>query len=194
MKKILVVAALLGCVPLMLSAQTATSKKRHVSRVEIKSTANQMAAGIMAAEVALTPDLLEIAQKVYVGNLPCELGANVTVEADAAKPGYFNVQVSSSKHQKFRMSPVSTSTGAIRLEDQQAGVVWLQLPNKSMMLNQKIGQRLADACACPEQLTVAQNMERNPPPGLLDTPQPSVVVVTPIAPAAEVASLQKTIN
>jgi hypothetical protein len=32
---------------------------------------------------------------------------------------------------------VATSTGTVRLEDKQAGAVWLQIANKSMLMNQK---------------------------------------------------------
>ena len=34
----------------------------------------------------------------------------------------------------------------VRLEDRKAGVVWLQIPSKSMLMNAKLGQRLVDSC------------------------------------------------
>lgn len=182
----LFVIGLLSVLPLALVAQTAgnpqekTLAKTKVkvkvkvkakvlskSRVEAKTTANQMAAGFMAAEAALTPAELVIAERVYQGKVPCELGAFVTLTADPKAPGYFDVQI---KNIKYRMFPVISSTGAIRLEDHQAGAVWLQLANKSMLMNQKLGQRLADACMNPEQALVAEMMVKNPPPSLLDTP------------------------
>ncbi len=135
------------------------------SRVEIRSTANQMAAGITAAEVALEPIELAIAQQVHTGVLRCELGASVTLTHDPLSPGYFNVH---GKNFRYRMFPVVTTTGAIRLEDRQAGAVWLQLSNKSMLMNQKAGQRMADECMSPAQLTVAQAMKDRPARGLLD--------------------------
>jgi hypothetical protein len=145
------------------------------SRTDLKSQANQMATGIRAAEAALTPSELAIAQRIEVGLVQCELGASVTVAADPKLPGYFDVH---GKKFRFRMVPVVTSTGAIRLEDAQAGAVWLQLANKSMLMNQKLGSRLADACVTPAQALVALAMEKSPPPGLLDAPvvasQPSL--------------------
>lgn len=146
------------------------------SRVELKSAANQMATGIRAAEAALSPTELAIAQRVELGLVACELGASVTVAADAAMPGFFNV---TGKKFRFRMVPVVTSTGAIRLEDTKAGAVWLQLSNKSMLMNQKTGSRLADACITPAQAVVAAAMEKSPPPGLLDG---AVVATQPIVP------------
>lgn len=171
MKKLLA-SVFLFMLPVALLAQTpakTVKKAKHptASRVEAKTTANQIAAGIMAAEAALTPAELAIAQRVYQGKLPCELGAFVTLTEDDKSPGYFDVQV---KQQKYRMFPVVTSTGAIRLEDQKAGAVWLQLANKSMLMNQKLGQRLADECMSPDQAVVAERLIKNPAPSILDAP------------------------
>jgi hypothetical protein len=49
------------------------------------------------------------------------------------------------------MVPEETSTGAVRLFDKKAGVVWLQIPAKSMLLNTRAGQRLVDRCTHAEQ-------------------------------------------
>ena len=116
-------------------------------------------------ETPLAPQELSIAERVHVGHLPCELGASVQMTADANTPGYFNLQ---GKGYKYRMKPVTTSTGAIRLEDEKAGAVWLQLANKSMLMDQKNGRRLADECAHPDQVAVANDMKLNPPPALID--------------------------
>ncbi len=135
------------------------------SRTNLKSAAVNVAAGIQAAEAAMTPAELSIAERVQVGKMPCELGASVTLTADAKNPGYFDMQ---GKNFSYRMFPVATSTGAIRLEDQKAGAVWLQLANKSMLMNQKLGIRLADECTSPAQLEVAQNLKLNPPVSILE--------------------------
>ncbi len=108
---------------------------------------------------------LAIAQKIHQGLMPCELGASVRIQADAAAPGFFHVQ---GKGFRYRMYPVRTSTGALRLEDKKAGAVWLQLANKSMLMDQKKGRRMADECAHPEQVAYGQSMKTNPPPSLFD--------------------------
>jgi hypothetical protein len=100
------------------------------------------------------------------------LGAFVTLTADSKSPGYFDVQL---KNLKYRMFPVETSTGAIRLEDKLAGAVWLQLGNKSMLMNQKLGQRLADDCKSPDQALMAEMLIKNPVPSILE-PTAEVVV------------------
>ncbi len=141
------------------------------SRTNLKTTAKNVAAGIEAAEQALTPDELAIAERVHVGSLPCELGASVSLKPDSKAPGYFDVQ---GKNFKYRMFPVATTTGAIRLEDQKAGAVWLQLANKSMLMNQKQGVRLADECMSPAQVAIAEAMKTNPPASVLDAPKPAL--------------------
>ncbi len=140
------------------------------SRTQLKSAAVNVAAGISAAEVALTPDELAIAERVYVGNLQCELGAFVNVARDPRMPGYFDVQV---RNLKFRMTPVATTTGAIRLEDQKAGAVWLQILNKSMLMNQKLGQRLADECMGAEQQAINEVLKKNPARSVLEPALPT---------------------
>ena len=118
------------------------------------------------SETTMGPDELAIADRVHRGHLPCELGASVRLEADASQPGYFYLH---GKGFRYRMHPVATTTGAIRLEDRKAGAVWLQLANKSMLMDQNKGRRLADECANAEQVAFAENMKTNPPPSLIDT-------------------------
>jgi hypothetical protein len=104
---------------------------------------------------------------VHIGRMVCELGNSVTVTPDPQQATQFIVQM---KKNTFHMTPVETSTGAVRLEDTQAGAMWLQLPHKSMLMNSKLGQRMADECQSEHQSTVAQSMKLNPPPNLLDGP------------------------
>ena len=124
----------------------------------------------LTAEVPLltpspSPEIL-VAQQIHQGHLPCELGATVRIQADLNQPGVFHVQ---GKGFKYRMLPVQTSTGTLRLEDKKAGAVWLQLANKSMLMDQKRGRRILDDCVHPDQLAVAEAMKTNPPPSLIDT-------------------------
>ncbi|MBT9511592.1 MAG: hypothetical protein IV104_04515 [Acidovorax sp.] len=135
------------------------------SRTQLKSATSQVAAGIIAAEAALSPAELAIAERVHVGRMPCELGAFVTVTADATTPGHFHIE---GKGFKYFMSPVATTTGTVRLEDQKGGAVWLQIANKSMLMNQRLGQRLADECMSAEQVVVAEAIKKNPPVSVLE--------------------------
>ncbi len=134
-------------------------KKRPTSKPVVAPSAPDL------TPVSLTPEQMMWAQRVTLGVVPCELSQKVSVELHPHHAGHFVVQ--SGKH-RFSMVPVPTSTGAVRLEDTSAGAVWLQLANKSMLMDQKNGRRLADACINPEQQAVALAMEKNPAPGLLE--------------------------
>ena len=149
------------------AAKKAAAAKEEAtsSRTQLRSAASQAAAGISAAQAALSPAELSIAQRVHVGRMPCELGAFVTVTADAATPGHFHVE---GKGFKYYMAPVVTSTGAVRLEDQKGGAVWLQIANKSMLMNQRLGQRLADECMSTDQAMVTESLKKSPPISVFD--------------------------
>ncbi|HYF21402.1 MAG TPA: hypothetical protein VEA40_26300 [Ramlibacter sp.] len=118
--------------------------------------------------VTLTDAELDIAKQVYVGEMPCELGASVNVRP-ARRTGFFVV---TTKGFRFLMHPHESRTGAIRLEDPRRGAMWLQLGNKSMLMSQKLGRRLADECQSPQQVTFAEELKRNPRPSILDAPPP----------------------
>lgn len=109
-----------------------------------------LAAPAIAAE--LTPGQLDAAGRVFTGVAKCDQGHEVTLSAVAGQPGHFTLQ-----HRKatYRLVPEETNTGAVRLEDKKAGVVWLQIPAKSMLMNAKIGQRVADGCKHAQQLAAA---------------------------------------
>ena len=119
-------------------------------------------------QAPLTAAELAIADKVLVGTKPCELGNTVRIEVDEQQPGYFRLTMGS---HRYRVRPVETSTGAVRLEDPEQGAVWIQLSTKSMLMNQKLGRRLADECASPVQRAAAEAAKANPAPHLLDVAQ-----------------------
>ena len=114
---------------------------------------------------------LAVAEQVHTGRIVCEMGNVVHITPDTQNRGFFTLQMG--KH-RFHVSPVPTATGAIRLEDAQAGAMWLQLANKSMLMNSKLGQRMADECQSPAQVAVAEAMKKRPAFNLLDGPAPSV--------------------
>ena len=89
----------------------------------------------------------------------------MTVTADPAAPGHFHIE---GKNFKYYMSPVATSTGTVRLEDTKAGAVWLQIANKSMLMNQRLGQRLADECMSTDQAMVTESLKKSPPISVFD--------------------------
>lgn len=179
--KLLFLAACMFVIPPALLAQTAAPAKAPAQaatkKPESKSPAEIRRSALKAVEevtpidedpnVKLTPEDIEVAKRVFVGSIPCELGNSVTITPSNRRPGFFLVQT---KGARFSMHPVESRTGAIRLEDPRRGAMWLQLGNKSMLMSQKLGQRLADECMSPEQTTLAEDLKKNPRPGLLDAP------------------------
>lgn len=177
--KALITLVLVAALPMSLLAQNVPSRKTHFAHGKQTPAKTVVAAATPAvAPAALSPAALVLAERVQVGHVPCELGASVSVEADPKTPGYFHLRLGKDV---FHMAPVVTSTGALRLEDQHAGAVWLQLANKSMLMSTKLGKRLADACMNTSQVAVAAAMEKNPPPSLLDPVTPPAVMRNALA-------------
>lgn len=135
--------------------------------------------------VKLTEADLAVAKLVLTGDIPCELGATVHITPHK-REGFFVVRTGI---QRFRMHPVESKTGAIRLEDPVGGAMWLQLSNKSMLMSQKMGKRLADDCMNPAQMAVNEALKKNPINILEAAP---VKVVAPVAPAESPAAAAGT--
>ena len=168
MLKILSAVVVLGCAGATWASDSVKTRPQPVNvakKVAKKSAENAPANVAAVSEPEMSSDHLALAQRVAVGKVPCELGAHVVITAHQSEPGKFVLEHG---RQKFRMVPVMTSTGAIRLEDATNGAVWLQLANKSMLMDQKQGRRLADACMNAEQVLVAQAMELTPAPSILE--------------------------
>jgi hypothetical protein len=97
---------------------------------------------------ALSSEQLTTADRVLLGQSRCEFDQSVNVAAVPGQKGWFNVEY---KGKSYLMTPEHTTTGAVRLEDKKNGMMWLQIANKSMLMNSKIGQRMVDNCVHPSQ-------------------------------------------
>jgi hypothetical protein len=97
---------------------------------------------------ALSEGQMQAAARVFLGDAQCSVGGSVKIAAVAGKPGHFMLQHGKFKHE---VTPAVTETGAVRLENKKTGIVWIQIPAKSMMMNDKLGQRVADGCKTAEQ-------------------------------------------
>jgi len=116
--------------------------------------------------VVLTPEEKAVSERVYTGHIVCELGASVQIDPDPKSPGSFFV---AGKGFNYHMHPVVAATSAVRLEDPRSGAVWIQFANKSMLMNQKLGQRMADDCMSAQQAQVTQAMKAAPAQSLFDS-------------------------
>lgn len=122
------------------ATKPAAAKPRPAAKAKPAATP---AAAAAAPEAPLSPGQLAAAERVHTGRADCEFGRSVEVEPAPGRPGHFDVRLGA-RH--FLMVPQETSTGAVRLHDRRSDVVWLQIPSKSMMMDNRAGQRLVDAC------------------------------------------------
>jgi hypothetical protein len=113
-----------------------------------KQPAKQVAKPAVQQQAALSADQIHTADRVLTGQSRCEFDQAVNVAAVPNQKGWFNVEY---KGKSYLMAPESTTTGAVRLEDKKNGMMWLQIANKSMLMNSKIGQRMVDNCVHPSQ-------------------------------------------
>lgn len=180
-------AAKPAATPKAAASKATTTKPATTKRAPLARSAAKAVEEVTPIEedtsVTLSEADLAVAQRVYLGSIPCELGSSVEI-TPAKRQGFFIVQVKNQRNARYYMHPVESRTGAIRLEDPKRGAMWLQLGNKSMLMSQQLGKRLADECMSPEQLTLASEMKRNPPRHLLDADPPPAVPAAPAAPAA----------
>jgi hypothetical protein len=191
--KALLATLLIAATPALVLAQTAAPAKSD-AKATVKKRGGKVVPKTVEESievdddpaVKLTPEDLEIAKRVYTGDIPCELGATVHITPHK-REGFFIVRTGI---QRFRMHPVESRTGAIRLEDPRAEAMWLQLGNKSMLMSQKMGRRLADECMSPAQAAVAEALKKNPMPSLLE-PLPVPRAAAPEAAAAPAAPASK---
>ena len=115
--------------------------------------------------VASAPATAPAAGEVWAGAYQCEHAEKVSMRPGQG-PDMVELQW---KAQRWQMRRVDSRSGAMRLEDASARMVWIQLPNKSMLLDQRQGRRLLDECQHDVQVQTAAQMKNNPPPALFDT-------------------------
>ncbi|HYJ97850.1 MAG TPA: hypothetical protein VEX14_07285 [Burkholderiaceae bacterium] len=140
----------------------AADEKPKGSRPATPSAAQQRAdkakGMALATETAqrVSETQLQIADRVHTGQAACEFNQVVDLDRIADRPGHFRLKF---KNASYTVVPEETTTGALRLEDKKAGIVWLQIPSKSMLMNSKIGQRMVDNCLHPEQRAAVRAVE-----------------------------------
>lgn len=95
-----------------------------------------------------TPEQLAAADLVFYGRYACAFDQVIDIAADPQHRGYVDV-----KHGKsaYRMKPVLSTTGAVRLEDVKGATLMVQIASKSMLMDVKAGRRLVDDCISPRQ-------------------------------------------
>ena len=149
------IAALLALALAGNSAWSATDSPKTKTKPGSKAAAAQKTPVAEPEDnTPLNEEQIAVGPQVLAGDANCEFKNRVSITPDAENPGRFKVQFGK---MIFNMAPEPTTTGAVRLEDKKAGVVWLQIPTKSMLMNTKAGQRMVDFCMHSAQISEAQS-------------------------------------
>lgn len=146
MKSVLLVPALAAGLLCLGVAQAETPAKAKAPAKTVKSA--KPAAPAEKPLPDADQDQLDASQRALKGEYACEFDQKIDVEMSPKSPGYLVVKF---KNSLFTMKPVLSSTGALRLEDVTGRTLLLQIANKSMLMDTKIGQRMVDNCVHPEQ-------------------------------------------
>ena len=136
-------------------AQAQTAASAPARKVAAKKPAKAEPAP--ATNDDLNPNQLSLADRVLTGVADCEFKEKVDVEKIAGHSGNFKVTY---EHKSYTMVPEETTTGAIRLVDLTGALVWIQIPMKSMLMNQKEHHRLVDGCQEDEQRIAVQASQK----------------------------------
>jgi hypothetical protein len=153
MKKLLCAFLLIGMsaaiVPAFAQSSTPTATKKPVKKVVKKAAAVAAPAAAAVADDDNQEDLGEAnIEGSTVTNFNCELGNKVTIYTNDNDDKHIAIRWKDKVH---RLGRIGTSTGANRFENRKAGLVWINIPSKAMLLDSKKGQQLANECRNPEQ-------------------------------------------
>ena len=127
----------------VLKAQKAKSKSK-------KKAAGAAAAGAAAAAVASEP--VEEAEPditdTQVTEYACELNNKVTIYRNEGDDSHIALRWKKRLH---RLNRVGTTTGALRFENVNYGLIWIGIPSKGILLDSKLNRQLANECKDAEQ-------------------------------------------
>jgi hypothetical protein len=174
MKKTLSALALLGaCVTLGLphawaedsSAKPKKTAKKHHAKASTKKKAAATAKAAPPASSSDDDKTVDTASATAV-DYQCALGDKITIYQPATDDKHIGLNWHKQVHTLTR---VDTTTGANRFENHKAGLVWIGIPAKGMLLDSKKGQQLANDCKNTEQMN-AKPAEASP--GLLTSEAP----------------------
>lgn len=125
------------------AAKAATAKKPASKKAKAAKAAG--AAGAVGAAAAVSES--SVAEHKAT-NYACELGNKITIYSNADDS---NSIVMRWKNRLHRLTREATSTGANRFENKIAGLIWIGIPAKGMLLDSKVNRQLANECKTSDQ-------------------------------------------
>jgi hypothetical protein len=153
-------AILLASSALFASAACSAATAPAPSAKAPAKTTKKPAAKPAEPVVESTPDdnlnegQIAMAGRVLTGVAECEFKQSVKVEALEGHAG--NFKLTFDKH-AYIVQPKETSTGAVLLVDKSDTIEWVQIPKKSMLMNQKEHHRMVDNCQQDAQRVATQS-------------------------------------
>jgi hypothetical protein len=162
-------------------AQTAVKRTAAGKVAPTKKPVPRNSAPKKATSAAVAPANDEqrgAAELAYVGDYACEFNQTLSVAPNPTYEAYVDVRFGK---RLFTMKPVLSSTGALRLEEVAGDALMIQIPFKSMLLDNRLGRRLVDECVHEKQSLAKLSAAKEPPgPGLGIDPS----LAAPAAPQA----------
>ena len=136
------------------SAETTTAKPASKSSAKKAPPKDAEPAPTSTPDDNLTPGQLTMADRVLTGVAACEFNQTVRIEPLEGHSG--NFKLTFDKH-AYIVQPKETTTGAVLLVDKADTVEWVQIPKKSMLMNQKEHHRMVDNCQADAQRVAVQS-------------------------------------
>lgn len=138
------VAAQTGTTPKPPDKPASKPAKSSKQTPKTAPAAEKTAAMLEDEEDSKTPDITGSDVTEFI----CDHGQKITLYRNPGDEKFIAMRWQ--KH-IMRMRSVATSTGAERFENRRHGMLWIGIPAKSMLLDSKKGQQLANECRTVEQ-------------------------------------------
>jgi len=150
---------MLAALGLCAAPASAAPEKNHPKAADVvkkaqpkKSSKGKKAAAVAAAAgaaVAATidepePDITD----TKVTDYACELGNAITIYTNEKDDAHIALRWKKRLH---RLERVGTTTGALRFENKNYGLIWIGIPAKGILLDSKLNRQLANECKNAEQ-------------------------------------------
>jgi ABC-type phosphate transport system substrate-binding protein len=125
------------------------AKKKGASKSKkAKGASAAAAAGAAGTASAFVdepePDITDTTVTEYA----CELGNKITIYTNEGDDGHIALRWKKRLH---RLNRVGTTTGALRFENANYGLIWIGIPSKGILLDSKLNRQLANECKNAEQ-------------------------------------------
>ena len=128
---------------MQVTAFAQTAKARPAAKAKAKAAAKPAETSAAQDEDDIEPDVGQSVTYEY----KCELGNVLTLYTNVDDEKHVAMRW---KKRLYRLTKVDTTTGAKRFENKKAGLVWIGIPAKGMLLDSIRGQQLANECKTPE--------------------------------------------